>query len=148
MFSIFVAWFLPGAFYTQHEIYITFHNLSTFFPIYHNLTEQLSSWSKKTWEICGFKAIILKFIWPSPNSIYNCHKTKGICLITKLRVGSSDLTGRKFKYSLQDVINSVYSSGNDVKSIGHFLTHCLQFLNERRALSSQQRKLHLVITIK
>ena len=36
-----------------------------------------------------FKKNILKFIRPSPNSIFNCHNPKGAKLLTRLRLGLS-----------------------------------------------------------
>ena len=44
-----------------------------------------------------FKKNILKFIRPSPNSIFNCHDPKGVQLLTRLRLGSSHLRDHKFK---------------------------------------------------
>ena len=74
-----------------------------------------------------FKSNILKFIRPSPNSVYNCHNLRGICLITKLRLGLSHLRELKFKYGFQDTLNPLYSCGNDLQSAEHFVFHCPLF---------------------
>ena len=83
-----------------------------------------------------FKSNILKFIRPSPNLVYNCHNPRGICLITRLRLGLSHLREHKFKHGFQDTLNPLCSCGNDVESAEHFLLHCPQFVNERRTLLS------------
>ena len=82
------------------------------------------------------KSNILKFIRPSPNSVYNCRNPRGICLITRLRLGLSHLREQKFKHDFQDTLNPLCSCGNDVESTEHFLLHCPQFVNERRILLS------------
>ena len=83
-----------------------------------------------------FKSNILKFIRPSPNSVYNCHNPRGICLITRLRLSLSHLRGHKFKHGFEDTLNPLCSCGNNVESTEHFLLHCTQFGNERRTLLS------------
>ena len=45
------------------------------------------------------------------------------------------LQTHKFKHSFQDMVNPLYSCGNDVES-KHFLLHCRQFVNERCTLLS------------
>ena len=91
---------------------------------------------RKSENFSVFKSNILKFIRPSPNSVYNCHNPRGICLITRLRLGLSHLREHKFKYGFQDTLNPLCSCGNDVESTEHFLLHCPQFVNERRTLLS------------
>ena len=68
--------------------------------------------------------------------IYNCHNPRGICLITRLRLGLSHLRKHKLKHGFQDTLNPLCSCGNDVESTEHFLFHCPQFVNERRTLLS------------
>ena len=71
-----------------------------------------------------FKSNILKFIWPSSNSIFDCHNPIGIKYITQIRLGLSDLRERKFKHGFQDTLNPVCNCGNDVESAIHFFLHC------------------------
>ena len=66
----------------------------------------------------------------SPNSVYNCHNTIAICLITRLRLGLSHLREHEFKHGFQDTFNPLCICGNDVESTEHFLLHCPQFVNE------------------
>ena len=59
----------------------------------------------------AFKKSILKFRRPSSNSIFNCHSPKGIKLITRLRLGISQLREHKFRYNFQDTLNPICSCG-------------------------------------
>ena len=52
-----------------------------------------------------FKKNLLKFIRPSPNSVFNCYNCKGIKYHTRLRQGLSHLREHKFKHSFQDTLN-------------------------------------------
>ena len=123
-----------------HNIHLvnTKHNFfeNSFFP------STIIEWSKldphlrKSENFSVFKSNILKFIRPSPNSVYNCHNPRGICLITRLRLGLSHLREYKFKHGFQDTLNPLCSCDNDVESTEHFFLYCPQFANERRILLS------------
>ena len=84
----------------------TKHNFfkNSFFPStiieWNNLDPHL----RKSENFSLFKSNILKFIRPSPNSVYNCHNPRGICLITRLRPGLSHLREHKFKHGFQDTL--------------------------------------------
>ena len=49
-----------------------------------------------------FRNAILKFIRPSPNSVFKGHNPQGIKFLTRLRLGLSQLCEHKFKHSFQD----------------------------------------------
>ena len=91
---------------------------------------------RKSKNFLVFKTNILKFIRPSPNSAYNCHNPREICLITRLKLGWSHLRKRKFKHGFQDTLNPLRSYGNDVESTEQFFLHWPQFFNEKRTLLS------------
>ena len=59
-----------------------------------------------------FKKSILNFIRPIPNSTFNCHNSRGIKFITRLRLGLSHLREHKFKNSFQDCLNPFCDCGN------------------------------------
>ena len=112
------------------------HNFKKlFFPSTIIEWNKLDPGLRKAESLSLFKTNILKFIRPSPNSVYNCHNPKGLKFITRLRLGLSHLREHKFKHSFQDTINPLCSCGLDIESIEHFL-HCPQFVNERRTLLS------------
>ena len=56
------------------------------------------------------KNSILKFIRPSPNSVFECHNLQGIKFLTRLRLGLSHLREHKFKHSFQDSLNHYASA--------------------------------------
>ena len=116
---------------TKHNFFKNSFFLSTIIE-WNNLDPHL----RKSENFSVFKSNILKFIRPSPNYVYNCHNPRGICLITRLRLGLSHLREHKFKHGFQDMLNPLCSCGNDVESTEHFLLHCPQFVNERRTLLS------------
>ena len=76
----------------KHNVFI-----NSFFPStvieWNNLDLKIRN--SKTFS--AFKKSILKFIRPFSNSIFNCHSTKGIKLITRLRLGLSHLREHKFQ---------------------------------------------------
>ena len=84
-----------------------------------------------------FRRSILKFIRPSANSFFNCHNPKGIKFITRLRLGLSHLSERKFKHSFQDSLNPfciVVWTLNLLVTL--FFTVCPTYITERRTLLS------------
>ena len=92
-------------------------------------------WIQKNSKNAGFlKCNILKFIRSKPNSIFNCHKPKGIRLITRLRLNLSQFCKHKFKHSFQDCLNRLYVCGNDVETSRYFLLQCPTYSNERMTL--------------
>ena len=81
---------------TKHNFFKNSFFLSTIIE-WNNLDPHL----RKSENFSVFKSNILKFIRPSPNSVYNCHNPRGICLITRLRLGLSHLREHKFKHVLK-----------------------------------------------
>ena len=56
---------------------------------------------------------LLEFIRTSSNSVFNCHNSKGIKLITRLRLGLSHLREHKLRHNFQDTLNPICSWGVD-----------------------------------
>ena len=96
----------------------TNHNLfnNSFFPSTVIEWNKLDPGFTKAESLSLFTTIILKFIRPSPNSVYSCHNPKGLKFITRLRPGLSHLREHKFKHSFRDTINPLYSCGPDIES--------------------------------
>ena len=74
---------------------------------------------------------------PFPNRTFSSNKTRGIKLLSRLRLGLSHLRDQKFKLSFQDTLNYFCSCGKgEVETNSHSLLHCsncsqkqLDFLN-------------------
>ena len=78
--------------------------------------------------------VLLKFIKPSSNSLFNCHSLKGIKLITRLRLDLSHLRKHKFRLNFQDTLNPIWSCGDDIETAIHYLLHCSNYSDEGRTL--------------
>ena len=66
---------------------------------------------RKSESFSVFKSNILKFIRPTPNSVYNCHNPREIYLSIRLRFGLSHLREHRFKLGFQDTLNPLCSCG-------------------------------------
>ena len=77
-----------------------------------------------------FKKNILQFIRRTANFVYNCHNTKGIKLITLLRLGLSHLREHKSKHNFQESLNPLCNCGRDIESTTYFFLHCPLFTND------------------
>ena len=87
------------------------------------------------------KNSILKFIRPSPSTVFNCNNYKGIRFITPLRLEMSHLREHKFKHNFQESLNPICSCGLDIESTSHVLLHCPSFNDERYTLLSTFNKI-------
>ena len=70
---------------------------------------------RKVGSSCVFKNNILKFIRPTPNSVFNCENHRRINC--KAACDLSHLCEHKFKHSFQDTLSTICSCGFDVESI-------------------------------
>ena len=80
-----------------------------------------------------FKKTLLNFIRPSDSTVVIFHNPKGVKLLTRLRLGLSQLREHKFKHGFQDSLNPICSCGNDIETSAHFLLDWPTFSNERSA---------------
>ena len=80
------------------------------------------------------------FYGPFANSSFQCHNSKCLKQITRLRLGLSHLRFHKFKHSIQDTLNPICSCGT-VKTTVHYLFHCPNFSNERLTFFNKLRVL-------
>ena len=70
------------------------------------------------------KKLILKFIRPDPNSVFNIRDAQGIKLHTRLHLGLSHQNDHKFRHNFQDCVNGICSCGHDIETITDFFLHC------------------------
>ena len=63
-----------------------------------------------------FKKSILQFIRPIPSRNFNCHKPIGIKLITRHRLGLSQLRDEKSKHNYFDCLNPICCCGKDIET--------------------------------
>ena len=84
--------------------------------------------------LTSFKSNVLKFIPFSKSRIFLCNNPKGIQLLIRLRLGSSQLRDHKFKHNFQDTVNPICNCGEDIETSCHYLLQCSLYTNERLAL--------------
>ena len=91
-------------------------------------------WTKLDLKICNsesltsFKCKVLKFIRSSEKSIFLCNNPKGIQLLTRLRLGLSQIRDHKFKHN---TLNPICKCGEDIETSCHYLLRCSLYTNER-----------------
>ena len=94
------------------------HNFfkNSFFP------STISEWNKLDHSLRNsessltFKKNILQLMKPTANSVCNCHNSKGIKLITRLRLGLSYLREHKFKQNFKESLNPLCNCGYGIES--------------------------------
>ena len=79
-----------------------------------------------------FKNSLLKFIRPSPNSLFNVFDSLGIKLLTRLRLGFSHLREHKPNHNIQGTINPLCTRSLESELITHFFLRFQSFKNLRK----------------
>ena len=102
------------------------HNFfkDSFFPAVISEYNSLDVNIRNSSSINVFKKELLKFIRPVPNSTYNINDSKGLTLLTRLRLGLNHLGDHKFRHNFQDCVSSMCSCDQDIETTTHFLLHC------------------------
>ena len=76
-----------------------------------------------------FRNTLLKLGRPNQNTIYNINNPVGLKLLTRLRLGLSQLNEHKFNHNFQNCINPLCSCSLEIESTSHFLLHCHHYTN-------------------
>ena len=76
---------------------------------------------------------------PRTNSIFDNHNPLGIKLLTRLRLGLSQLHQHKFRHWFQDALNPLCKCGKDIESAMYFFLCCTNFLIPRQTLFQKIR---------
>ena len=90
-----------------------------------------------------FKKLLLEFIRPKTNSIFNIHNPKGIEYLTRLRLGFSHLKELMFKHNFQDSVDPLCSCGIETESTKRFLLHCANFSIQKKTLFDKLTELNI-----
>ena len=73
------------------------------------------------------------FSGPFENPISNFHNTSGIKLITRLRLGFSNLHEHKSRHNFQNTLNPICSCRENIETATQYLLYCSNYLNGRMA---------------
>ena len=94
---------------------------SSFYPYYIKELFALSEEIRNIVSVNKFKEIILSFIRPKENSVFAIHDTKGLKLLTRLRLNFSHLNEHKFRHGFKDTVDPMCKCGLETKTTIHFL---------------------------
>ena len=89
--------------------------------------------------LLSFRNSLLKIGRPVPKPVYNIHNPNSLKLLTKLRLGLSQLNEHKFNQNFKDGVNSLCSCSLEVESVSHFYLHCHYFTDIRKTLFHELR---------
>ena len=108
---------------------------NSFFPYAIKEWNYLSPEIRKSVSYEVFKNSLLKFIRPSPNSLFNVSDSLGI------RSGLSHLREHKFSHNFQDTINPLCPCSLESESTTHFFLRCQNFTDLRKCLMNNLIKI-------
>ena len=119
---------------------------NSFFPYTIKEWNNLSPEIRKSVSYEVFKNSLLKFIRPSPNSLFNVSDSLGIKLLTRLRLGLSHLREYKFNHNFQDTIAAMFhlplcSCSLGSESTTNFFLRCQNFTDLRKCLMHELIKI-------
>ena len=112
---------------------------NSFFP--YTKWNSLSPEIRKSESYKVFKNPLLKFIRPSPNTLFNVSDSLGIKLFTRVRLGLSHLTEHKFSHNFQDTINPLCPCSLESETPTHFFLRCQNFTELRKCLMNELIKI-------
>lgn len=108
---------------------------NSFFPYSISQWNILDNRIRSLPSISTFKRALLDFLRPKPPSDFKINNSKGLVLLTRLRVGFSHLREHKFRHGFSDTIDPFCSCRtNSIETTEHYLLHCSNFLNHRLIL--------------
>ena len=76
-----------------------------------------------------FKETIISFIRRKENSVFAIHGTKGLKLLTCLRLNFNHLNEHKFRHGFKDTIDPMCKCGVETETTLHFLLRCRLYSN-------------------
>ena len=100
----------------------------------------LSKWNKLDLEIrlspsvSSFGNALLSLIRPPAKPVFSVHDSKGLAILTQLRVGLSTLNLHKVRHNFSDAIHSMCLTIDGIDDMEHFLLSCHLYDVQRHAL--------------
>ena len=81
-----------------------------------------------------FKETIISFIRSKENSVFAIHDTKGIKLLTRLRLNFSHLNEHKFRHGFKNTVDPMCKCGLETETTLHILLRCRLYSTIRTEL--------------
>lgn len=106
----------------------------------------ISKWNNPQWGIhhlnplLVFKNALLMVTTPSRKSVYNIHNPVGAKILSRLRLGLSQLTKHKFDNNFEIILNPTFSCCLPHEFVSHFSLYCLHSRDNRRSLFNELEK--------
>ena len=91
---------------------------------------------------------LLNLIRPISNSVFNINNPLGLKLLTRLRIGFSQLKERKLKYTFLDSIDPLCSCGNNIETTVHFFLHSKNFTTQRETRLKKLKSVNASVLVK
>ena len=91
---------------------------------------------------------LLNLIRPISNNVFNINNPLGLKLLTRLRIGSSQLKERKLKNTFLDSVDPLCSCGNNIESTVHFFLHCANFATQRETRLKKLKSVNASVLVK
>ena len=75
------------------------------------------------------------------NRFFDINNPYDLKLLTRLRLGLSDLCHNKFRHNFQDCINAICGCGLEIETTTHLLLHCPLLQSARQSLLINIKKI-------
>ena len=114
---------------------------STFLPSTISDWNNLDIHIRQSESLGKFKSNLLKFIRPTPNSLFSVRDKSGLKLLTRLRLGLSHLREHKFNHNFQDTLNPLCPCSLETESVSHYFLRCHNYTDLRMNLKNELRQI-------
>ena len=92
-----------------------------------------------------FKKVILKFIRPESNQVFNVNNIERLKFLAKIRLRLIYLSHHEFTYSFQDCVKPIRSCGQEMEMSTLFYVCSSRYYYERQTLLEKVNKIDLAI---
>ena len=103
----------------------------SFFPFCASKWEHISDDLKNSRSIAEFKSIYKRENVPPKRGYFSINNKFGVRLLTKLRVGLSDLREHRFRHNFKNCPSPICKCKQEAESTEHFLARCPLYTNLR-----------------
>jgi hypothetical protein len=107
---------------------------NSFFPFCASKWEHISDDLKNSRSIAEFKSIYKRENVPPKRGYFSINNKFGVRLLTKLRVGLSDLREHRFRHNFKNCPSPICKCMQEAESTEHFLARCPLYTNLRNNL--------------
>ena len=119
---------------------------SSFYPYSIKQWCALSDEIRNIVSVNKFKETTISFIRLKENSVFAIHDTKGLKLLTRLRLNFSHLNEHKFRHGFKETVDPMCKCGVEIETTLHFLLRCRLYSNIRTKLLDDIYTVHSSLT--